>query len=160
MPELRIEIDPDDLAGEWIDQATQHRDWQRNLANKQDEFDRSKAALELTKNRLEHRVRRSPKDFKLNDKPSNDAIVAAVGVDPKHQQAVDNYLEAKKSLGLAKAAVESLYSRDKALQKLTDLYVHEYYVSRRDVDVDDNQEAIEERRSVRSRGRKRRNGGT
>jgi|19_taG_2_1085344.scaffolds.fasta_scaffold00070_71 hypothetical protein len=157
MPTLKKDIDPDDMVNEWIEQEAQHRAWQKHLADVQDAFDRAKAALELTRIKLDLKVRKHPDDFSLSPKPSNDAVASAVGSDPKHKAAVDNFLDKKQKLGMTKAAVESLYSRDKALQKITDLYIHEYYASKRNVDHDDDG-GSEERRAVRRRAKERSDG--
>lgn len=143
MADLRLEIDELDLHRECALQAAQVGLWQKRAAEAEDVMDRAKAAVELSHARLDLEIRRFPEKFGLS-KISEGSVSAAILSDPEHQIKIENHLQAKARCNKAKAAVQGLWSRDKMLTTLKDLYVHEYYESRKNPD-DDAQSSERER---------------
>lgn len=141
-PELRVEIDPLDLHGEWANQPRQVLRWASRAAKAEKAYDDARSHLKLVYAELDGQIRANPAAFgigKLTDERVKHRVIA----DPLHvagQQAVN---DARLRLGMCEAAVSALMDRKKALAYLTELWLREFnsdqsrpYRRRREADDD------------------------
>lgn len=127
---LRLKIDPLALDKEWEEHPEQYGQWSIEFCRTQNEYDEAKAAFELAKAEVEDDIRTSPKDYKI-DKITNDVVAAKVVLQPDYKLAQKRLNAARKMVNLAKAALDSLEHKKRALTKLTDLFTHEYYADKK-----------------------------
>lgn len=124
--ELRLEIDELKLERELKIQAPMVRTWSENLAEAQAKYDEAKATLEVSDAELSIAIRKDPEKFGI-DKVTESTISALITTHPEHKINQKRLIQARYNLDLAKAAVNGLQDKKRALTLLTDLYVHNYY---------------------------------
>lgn len=124
--ELRLEIDELRLDKELKIQAKMVRHWSEVVAERQAQYDSSKAALEITDAEISQSVRKNPESFGI-EKVNNDAVKEAVLTHPDHKIAQKKVIKARYELDVAKAAVSGLQDKKRALSLLTELFIRDYY---------------------------------
>lgn len=142
MSDIRFEIDELDLVKECAMQPQQVANWQKRQGELEDELDRAEAAVKLSYARLDLAIRQNPEEYGLT-KVSESSINAAIIADRLHQAQIEASFEAKAAFNKAKAAVQGLWSRDKMLGIIKDLYVHDYYQNlKNDADPDEDSRVL------------------
>ena len=122
---LDLSVDPLALDSAWGSQPEQVGIWARKLAEFQSDLDVAKSALELAEATIANDMRSG------NAKVSAAAIKQEIPLRQLYIDGVGNVNRLKKSVAIVKAALTSLESKEKALSKLTDLYIHDYYAETR-----------------------------
>lgn len=152
-PELRLQIDRLRLDEEWSDQPKMFHNWSLQVADAQLTYDQAKAKLDVTCAELSDGMRKDPESFGL-DKVTEKAIELAIPLQPDHQLAVNRVNKARHTLEVAKAAVNALEHRKRAMSLLVELFIRDYYS---EATVKPRSEAGETymKDQVRNRGRRR-----
>lgn len=125
---LRLDIDLHHLEIENANQPKQREYFGRLLADAQKDFDDLKAALAVTRARIDTEVRQDPQAFELT-KVTETTVENAVLLDRRHQEAVQKLNEARHRVGVLEAAVEGLVDRKKSLTNLVELHGQEYFAA-------------------------------
>lgn len=153
MQNLNLSIDPLKLEVEWMNHPGVYGYWAEVLAETQSEYDEVKSAFDVTKATISQEIRENPSDFGLN-KLTEAAIIDALPLDPRMKKAVSNVNAAKKKVALAKAAVDALEHKKRALTILAELWIKEYYS---ELGMPKAEHLTEDdKKAIRSRGRARR----
>jgi len=151
--ELRLEIDRLKLDQEWTEQPSLFHTWAIKAADAQAEYDQEKSKLELTKSELYQQIREEPTAFGLSDKMTENLVGNTVITQPEHNAAVRRCNKARHGLEIAKAAVNALEHRKRALSLLVELWLRDYY-SEATVNASTDEGDEYRKRATRSRGRR------
>jgi len=123
---LRIEIDENDLATEWQNQASAVLHYNTLLAGAVHDYDIARARLGVVVAELDRDIRDAPEDYGLPK--ATDAIMSnAIAGQPEHQIALKKVNEAKHRVGVLRAACDALEHRKRSLQGMTDLWLRQWY---------------------------------
>ncbi len=125
-----LEIDLFNLEKEWSKQPKLYFKYARLLGEARNRVDEEKAEFELVCAKVEADIRDQPDKYGVN-KVTDKAVTATVPMQKSYQIALANLNEAKKQVAYLDAAVEALEHRKKALEKVVDLHIHEYYAEPR-----------------------------
>lgn len=144
-------IDELKLDREWIKQARTLRKYGLIQAEAQREYDAAKTELDLVAAELDLLIRKNPAKYGLV-KVTDKAIEAKIPTMPRHKEAQQRVQDARYELDVAKVAVTAMEHKKRALEKLVDLFLSEYYaepIQRR------HSGEVEEmrKRTARTRGR-------
>ena len=149
-----IEIDENNLDGEWLNQAVLYFDFAAKLADARREVDLSKSQLEVAKATVAKQVRDDPENYGLL-KVTERAVEEAIPLQPIVQTVMKKLIEAKHTADILSAAVEGLNHRKKALEKRVDLFLANYFSKPRASEGSRERMEEVEKRSVRRKGKRR-----
>ena len=152
-PELRLNIDRLRLDEEWADQPKMFHDWAVEVADCQLVFDQAKARLEVVAAELYNGVRSDPSSYDITDKLTEKLIEATVLTQPEYTAATTKVNKARYSLEYAKASVNALEHKKRALSLLVELFIRDYYS---DATVKPRSEAAADHMKEQTRTRARR----
>ena len=153
MSSVDLTIDPMRLEEEWKRHPALYKDIADSAVEAQEIFDIAKSKLDLVEAELDDDIRQNPDEYDLV-KVTETSVKSKILQDPKYKAAQSALIDARKNLGLAKAAVDAFEHKKRALTLLVELYIHDYYSEKTGnspVSLTD-----EEKRAVRNRGRTRR----
>lgn len=154
MSELRLEIDKQRLDVEWREQPLAYWDWAKKVADAQLAYDDAKSQLSVEKAEIELDVRSHPDNHGLAGLKITEGVVSsAVETNPIVRRLEKNLRNAKYNLDIAKAAVEALEHRKRALTMLVELWIRDYYSDPKPPSVDADVEW--NKRRARQSGRRR-----
>lgn len=107
----------------------------------------AKEHVSFVESDLTLRIRKNPEEFGLKKdvKPTVDAVVASIKVNPEYKQAFQDYIEADKLANEASILLESAGQRKSSIRDLVRLYVAHYYERTDEVnheELESAQEAI------------------
>ena len=88
MTESIIDIDPNRLDAEWVEQPKRYLEWADKLADARRDHEEAKSQLELTEAEVADAVRRMPTEFGI-EKVTVDAVRAAVVQSDRYRRATD-----------------------------------------------------------------------
>jgi hypothetical protein len=126
MESLNLDIDPLKLEQEWQRHPSLYGFWAEKSVEAIDAYDRSKAALDVTKANLDVDIREHPAKYGAS-KTTNEVVNNLITVHPEYLEKLKESLVAKKQMNHAKAVLDSLEHRKRALTMLVDLWVRDYY---------------------------------
>jgi len=121
-----LEIDEDDLGGEWVKQPKLYFKYAYKLNIARSALDEAKAHLELTTAECDSEIRENPTDYDI-PKATDNAVKNKIPQHPKYKEAIERFNKAKRKIAFLDAAVSSLEHKKRALEKLVDLKTTEYY---------------------------------
>lgn len=121
-----FELDKDRLDDEWVAQVSLYFKWGVKLANARELLERRKAALELTHAELDAQIRENPDLFGIG-KITEPAVKSCVFVQEAYLEAQRFLNNAKKRVGILQVVQDTMDHRKKALEKLVDLRLADYY---------------------------------
>jgi len=121
-----LAIDQFRLDYEWKRQASLFAEWGEKEAEAQFERDKLREKLDLTKAELDIAIRSNPTSFGL-DKITEGAIQSKILQQPEYQEANEKYLQSVRDAKVMGVAKEAFEHRKKGLEKMTDLYLANYY---------------------------------
>ena len=121
-----LAIDGSNLHLEWQRQADIYHDAAVDLADIKLELDLAEAKLKVRENEVRNNVRRKPDKYGIV-KLTEGAIDEVVAAYPKLAQMQEEILTLKHHAAMAKALVDSLDQKKKALEKLVDLILSDYW---------------------------------
>lgn len=123
---LRLEIDPYKLEQEWQSHPETYGYWAEMAVEAQDVHDRAKSEVDLVAAECSRAIRKNPKNFGI-DKVTDTQVAQTVLLQTEYKQALGRLHAAKRELNLAKAALDALEHRKRALSLLVELWIREYY---------------------------------
>lgn len=121
-----LEIDKYNLDEELLQQALLYLEWSDAKAQAEQERDKAKEQLDLTRAELDISIRRDPKAFGL-EKITEGAISNIILTQDKYQKAEIVYLEMRYSYNVISGALEALSHKKSALENLVKLFLNNYW---------------------------------
>ncbi len=123
-----LDIDKHNLDVEWMNQPKLFADWGEQLVNAEERVDKTKVKLELVKAQIDSKIRLE----NINNKITENFITNTVIKDEEYQKIVAEHIEAKKQQGIIEVARKAFeFQRNKALDRLTDLFLSNYWAEPR-----------------------------
>jgi len=126
MAKLDLSIDEFRLHEEWGLYPATYCDFARKLAAASSQVDAAKSEMELTKAEIGTSIRSDPSLFGL-EKITEGVVSETIVQQPEYRAAVKRLNQAKEKHDLLQAAVRALDQKGRALSKMTDLWIREYY---------------------------------
>lgn len=127
-----IKIDRNNLEEEWVNQPKKFIEWAEKEIDAQWERDRAKEKLDLVRAELDSAIRKNPKLYGITaEKITEAAISNAIIQEKKFKEASETYLEKVREAKIMGVAREGFDQRKKALEKLTDLFLSQYWAEPR-----------------------------
>lgn len=143
-----LEIDPHRLDEEWVNQPNLYYDYASHLADARQAYEDAKNNLELVRAELDKAIREDPEEFGV-EKVTEKAVESAVILEDEYQAAQKQVNYSRHTMDVAQAAVGSLDHRKRALEKLVDLFLANYF-------SEPKRKSKEETTDIKQRGSKRR----
>ena len=123
-----LTIDKHNLDVEWINQSKVFAKWGEELVYAQERTDKAKANLDLIKAQTDSKIRAN----NIGGKTTESQILNMIIQDPEYQKAIVEHIEAKKQEGIIEIARKAFeFQRNKALDRLTDLFLSNYWAEPR-----------------------------
>ena len=121
-------IDKHNLDVEWINQSKVFAEWGEELVYAQERTDKAKANLDLIKAQIDSKIRAN----NIGGKITESQILNMIIQDSEYQKAIVEHIEAKKQEGIIEIARKAFeFQRNKALDRLTDLFLSNYWAEPR-----------------------------
>jgi hypothetical protein len=127
-----LEIDKYALDQEWLRQAILYAKYTEEAVLAEDERDRLKERLSLLETKKIADVRKNPKAYGLSEKPTESAIKEVAALDEEIINLNSQLLDAMKSAKITNIAITAFEHKKRALTKLTDLFMSNYWAQPRD----------------------------
>jgi hypothetical protein len=121
-----VTIDKDALDEEWLKLALKECDWGEAEARAEEEFDILQNKLTLKKAELDGLIRACPSLYGI-EKISENAVGSAILKDVAYQELVSENIQANKNTRMMKVARKAMSRHEKALDRITDLYLSNYW---------------------------------
>lgn len=150
-----IDIDENELDKEWIEQPKLYMRWATRLADAKLVVDEAKANWDLVIADLDASIRSKPQRYKL-EKATEPAIKQAIMIQIEYTNAQQAFHSAKHRVGILEAGVQALEHRKRALEKLVDLYMANYFGTPRARDAAGDYVRDVEQKSARRKYRRNR----
>jgi len=123
-----LTIDKHNLDVEWINQSKVFAEWGEELVYAQERTDKAKANLDLIKAQTDSKIRAN----NIGGKTTESQILNMIIQDSEYQKAIVEHIEAKKQEGIIEIARKAFeFQRNKALDRLTDLFLSNYWAEPR-----------------------------
>ena len=123
-----LTIDKHNLDVEWINQSKVFAEWGEELVYAQERTDKAKANLDLIKAQIDSKIRAN----NIGGKTTESQILNMIIQDSEYQKAIVEHIEAKKQEGIIEIARKAFeFQRNKALDRLTDLFLSNYWAEPR-----------------------------
>ena len=123
-----LTIDKHNLDVEWINQSKVFAEWGEELVYAQERTDKAKANLDLIKAQTDSKIRAN----NIGGKITESQILNMIIQDSEYQKAIVEHIEAKKQEGIIEIARKAFeFQRNKALDRLTDLFLSNYWAEPR-----------------------------
>lgn len=121
-----VRIDKDTLDREWVQQPQLAMQYSEAAVNAQSEMDTAKERVELVRADLDKRMRQI---LMMGDKKPTEAVISsAVMTHEEYQEASSQYLNAKRTWGIMRAAADAICDQRKAaLENLVKLFGMGYF---------------------------------
>lgn len=126
-----IELDPFRLDEEWVNQPKLYREYAEQLADARKDVEEAKAQLDLVEAELYAELSSNPEKYGLS-KTTEASIRNAILQEVDYQEAQQVVIDAKHRVGQLDAVVTAIDHRKRALEKLVDLRLSEYYSEPKD----------------------------
>lgn len=123
---IRYKIDIYNLEGEWESHTQMVGNAVQLAADCHKAYEDAEEYAEFVAAQTELSIRANPEESGLKN-VTDKAVAAAVKVDPSCRAAIRKMIEAKHAMKEADGAVTTLEHKKRALTKLVDLWVKEYY---------------------------------
>lgn len=127
--EQDVRINPNALDVEWLRQAALYQRYAAEAARARDIRDRAKERVDVVMAEMNHAIRNDPAQYGLGEKPTKDAVEAAVLQSRPYTQANDNFLQRKLEAELVQAAVIALDQKKSSLENLVKLMIAGYFAA-------------------------------
>ncbi len=124
--ERDIQIDPNALDVEWLEQPDLMRKYAKYAADVKRVMDETKERLDVTKAKLEMEIRTYPANFGL-EKVTESAIQSTIILQESYQELSKEYIQAKYEYDVATAVLRALEQRKSALENLVKLLSVSYF---------------------------------
>jgi hypothetical protein len=125
-----LEIDINALEKEWEKQPSTFMYYSKKEAFAQEEKDRAAQKLNIIYAEMDSKVRKNPSKYGITaEKPTDTAIKQVILRSEDYKTAEENVIIKTKQMRILSAAVIAFEHKKRALTKLTDLYINNYYSS-------------------------------
>lgn len=111
---------------EWVKHCDLVSEWSAKAAKAQYDCDVAKMLLDLAAANLDLNIRNNPNLYGVA-KVTENAISNAILLQPEYASALGKHTDAKSRLNEAMSAMSELDHRKRAMTKLTDLWIRDYY---------------------------------
>jgi len=117
------------LDEEWVNQSSLYYTYAEKLADAQLEYDRAMTDLDIVTAELDKSIRKEPTSFGIdkNTRLTENMVERTIFLQSRWQLANDSMLTAKHNYNKAQSVVRALDHKKKALEKLVDLFLANYY---------------------------------
>ena len=126
MSKYDLSIDKHALDREWEEQPTRFHAAAVELADAREELEYAKAKLDIVHAEVYASLLRAPEEYGLT-KTTEASLKQAIVCQPEYKAAHDDMVQAKHAADVLDAAVKALEQRKRALEKLVDLHLSDYY---------------------------------
>lgn len=123
---LDLSIDTDTLDEEWKEQPVLYGKHAEKVANARLNLDEAKSNLEVVKAELDKTIRESPEDYDI-PKVTEAAVQATILLQEEYKESLKAVHMAQYTLNLHSGYLNALDHRKKALEKLVDLFLADYF---------------------------------
>lgn len=124
-----LEPDINRLDVEWVRQSKLFFYWSEKLRKAKKRLERAERDFKLTQSEIDLKIRKSPKKYGLSEKPLEKAIANVVLQKPKYKAAQKVVFKIQDRVNTLRNVVVSLDQRKKALEKLVDLFLGQYFAA-------------------------------
>lgn len=121
-----LQIDENHLEREWMEQPSLVFKYAKKLADARFAFDEAKAELEVTEAEIANTIRKAPELYQIK-KVTEGVVKETIPLQPEYKMAVKDVNKAKHAVDVYSAVVSALDNRKKALEKLVDLWMANYF---------------------------------
>ena len=112
----------------------------------------AKEHVSFVESDLTLRIRKKPEEFGLLvGKPTVDAVVASIKVNPEYRQAFEDYVEADKLANESATLLESVAQRKSSIRDLVRLYIAHYYEKSDELNHEEWREAQDAIQALRNK---------
>ena len=125
-----FDLDPHRLDEEWCRQPKMYHEQAVALADARKEHEQSKTERDLVAAEVDKDVRLHPSKYGL-EKLTEEPIKKAVLMSKEYRKADTNVIEARHSMDIIQADLDTLDHRKKALENLVQLFLADYFSSPR-----------------------------
>jgi hypothetical protein len=125
-----LKIDQNALDHEWLNHPIKFANWAEKEVEAQFEKDKAKEKLELVKSLIDSDIRSNPAKYRL-DKITETVVYGVVIQSDEYKAANEEFLQATRRARILSVGREAFDHRKKALEKLTDLYLSNYWAEPR-----------------------------
>ncbi len=125
-----IHIDETRLDEEWVNQPGLRFKYGRKLADARERMDEAKADLDITKAELDRDIRSDPEEYGV-ERISEAAIANAVQLQEEFHKANAVFRIRRHDVAIYEAAVFAIDHRKRALEKLVELFMADYFATPR-----------------------------
>ena len=121
-------IDKHNLDTEWMNQSLIFAEWGEELIFAGERTDKAKAKIDLVRAQTDSKIRELNTGSKITESQISNLIIQ----DEEYQKVVFEHIEAKKQEGIIEVARKAFeFQRNKALDRLTDLFLSNYWAEPR-----------------------------
>ena len=124
--EKDIEIDPDQLDVEWLQQPELMLKYTKMEGKAKRRVEHAKENLNIVEAELYQEICNNPERFDL-PKTTESAIAGAIKLNDHYKEAKEALTQAEYELNMNSAAVRSLYGKKEALENLVHLFGQQYF---------------------------------
>ena len=140
-----IEIDIHSLDEQWVKQPQLYAKYAEQAVNASFDKDKLKEQLDLIEAELDTEIRSDPAKFGL-DKVVEKAVANVILLQSKYQKASNAYFESVKRMKIFEVGRDSMDHKKRALEKLTDLFLSNYWADKESCKVREMKEHLERQR--------------
>jgi len=123
---LDMEISPQDLDVEWLEQPKLMMKYTKKLAELREKRDLVKEEMELTRAELDREIRESPEEFGL-EKINNDVVANTILTVEDYQKVSKKLIRANYEVNVMSGIVQAVEQRKQALENLVRLHGQQYF---------------------------------
>ncbi len=124
--EKDVNIDPNSLDVEWLEQPNLMLKYGRIAAQTKLDMDKAKEKLEVVKAELDKDIRLNPEKYDIA-KLTESVVASTILLQPEYKEASEAYIEATYEFNMARYAVQAISDRKDALENLVKLHGMQYF---------------------------------
>jgi hypothetical protein len=121
-----LDVDENELVEEWVNQPRNIGKFIREQADARYELDVAKSNLDLVRAKLDLNIRENPEEYDL-PKVTEASIAGAITLQDEFQKAQKKVTTIKHRVDLLQGVITGLEHKKRALEKLVDLHMQDYY---------------------------------
>ena len=150
--EFDVSIDKFRLDEEWVNQPEFYHRYALKLSESKTDADEAKNMLEVVRAELHQKISKNPEKYDI-PKVTVDAVNNAIVLQSAYRDAQDEVVSTRNDVLVLEAAVNALDQRKRALEKLVDLHLADYFA--KPVATGASAEAVRDIKKTASRSRTR-----
>jgi len=124
--EKDVNIDPNSLDVEWLEQPNLMLKYGRIAAQTKMDMDKAKERLEVVKAELDKDIRLNPEKYGIS-KLTEGVVASTIFLQPEYKEVSEAYIEASYEFNMARYAVQAISDRKDALENLVKLHGMQYF---------------------------------